>query len=479
MLTNPTGQRKTMKKDNKSGAKNTAKIDAIEVTPDTLSGRGGLVFFVRYLSGICLFPHIERMFGSIRKNKKGIRVSEIIKQMFCFFVDGTSRHLTFFDQLKKDEGYAAVIETQKETLVSSHGMKRFMRKLHFPRIYHFRRLLQQLFIWRLNHQRPALIKLGIDTMVMDNDDADKRQGVKPTYKDVKGFQPLQMTWNGKIVDAVFRGGDKHSNDKDTVQDMIGHIVALIRKKYSKDVPIIILMDSGFFDQKIYAYCEGLGVGYVCGGKLYKDIKEYISGHGPEEWKTHGKDKDRWEYIDFEDRRETWEKGRRALYCRYMTDKNGQLEFDFVRKDTVIYTNLGMGEKIDDQLRKIEQMGLVESDEIIAMYHGRGSDELVHRGLKDFHPEQLPFEKFETNAAWYYCLLLAFFLFETFKEDVGSPVVSITAYASTVRRKVIDVAVKVCRHGGKIILKVTRSGWEDLKFPRLWDLSGSPPLFQWS
>ena len=42
--------------------------------------------------------------------------------------------------------------------------------------------------------KPPVVILGLDTMVMDNDDAPKRHGVKPTYKKVLGSQPLQMTW---------------------------------------------------------------------------------------------------------------------------------------------------------------------------------------------------------------------------------------------------------------------------------------------
>ena len=41
--------------------------------------------------------------------------------------------------------------------------------------------------------------LGLDTMVMDNDEAKERQGVKPTYKKVDGFQPLQMTWGRSML----------------------------------------------------------------------------------------------------------------------------------------------------------------------------------------------------------------------------------------------------------------------------------------
>ena len=119
-----------------------------------------------------------------------------------------------------------------------------------------------------NGKKPEIIELGIDTMVMDNDDALCRHGVKSTYKKKKGFQPLQMNWGRFIVDAVFRGGDKHSNHGDTVLNMIRHMVIKIKRHYRWDVPIVIRMDSGFFDQKIFNLCEALHVGYVCGGKMY-------------------------------------------------------------------------------------------------------------------------------------------------------------------------------------------------------------------
>ena len=49
---------------------------------------------------------------------------------------------------------------------------------------------------------------------------------------------LQINWGRLIVDAVFRGGDKHCNHGQTVSQMIRHMVSLIRKKYRPDVAII-------------------------------------------------------------------------------------------------------------------------------------------------------------------------------------------------------------------------------------------------
>ena len=455
-----------MKNYSKVYRKKELEISKIEMTSDRLTGRGGLTLFVAYLHQVRIFSLIDRFFGSIRKSKKGIAIFELFKQILCFMADGTSRHLTYFDQLAKDPGYAGGIETDMADMASSHRMKRFFNAFAWTRLFLFRRLLHTLFIWRLKIKQPDLIELGIDTMVMDNDDAQYRHGVKPTYKKKKGFQPLQMNWGRLIVDAVFRGGDKHSNHGNTVQQMIRHMVIKIRKQYRLDVPIIIRMDSGFFDQKIFNLCEGLKIGYVCGGKLYKDIKAVAGASADKTWSRYcsGK-KDYWEYIEFGSKRKTWDRFRRAIYCRLINDGD-QVYLPGCRPDTVIITNIGQGQDIDNLLSTIGAEDYLTADGIVACYHERGSDELANRALKDFGHEQLPFKKFNPNAAWYYCMLLGHFLMESFKEDVGTPIVPVGAYATTVRRKLIDIAGKVVFHSGKTILKVSAVCFENLHLPEL-------------
>ena len=53
---------------------------------------------------------------------------------------------------------------------------------------------------------------------------------------------------------------------------------------------------------------------------------------------------------------------------------------------------------------------------------------------------------------------------------------IVTYATTVRRKLIDIAAKIVKTSGKIILKVTQAAWNTLKFDELCERSGSPPIF---
>jgi len=453
-------------------------LDGVEVTSDTLTGRGGLALFSRYVRNIEILPHVDRLFGSMRKSSKGLPVATLFHQLFCFFLDGTSRHLVRFDALKQDEGYAAAIETQPGQMASSHAIKRFFGAFWWPRIWLFRRLLLHLFVWRLKLEAPSAVILGIDAMVMDNDEANVRHGVQPTYKKVKGFAPLQMTWGRFLIDAVFRGGKKHSNSGDSVAQMVRHVVTQIRKHYRAGVPIVVRLDSGFFDQKLFELFEDLGVGYICVGKLYNDIKAFAAQAPASVWSEYKRLDQVWRYLEFGNRRGNWKKMRRAILSRPLAE-DGQWLLEFARPDTVLYTNLGMGEDIDRLLQDAGLAHWTEPEHVIRLHHTRGADELVHRALKEFGSQTLPFKRFAANAAFYYTMAVAFFLFECFKEDVTEPVLPITSYATTLRRKAIDFAAKIVRTGGRTILKVTQATWNELQIPKLWALSRSPPRFTWA
>lgn len=452
----------------------TYRIAKVATTSDTLTSRGGLALFVRYLSQIQIAPLLEGAFGHLRKSRKGLPLWSLFQQLFCFLLDGTSRHLRYFDHLKADPGYAATLETASTHMASSHAMKRFFKAFAWVAGGSFRRILNQLFVWRLQLGRPQMIEATIDTMVLDNDEAPKRHGVQPTYQKVKGFQPLQMIWAGKIVDAVFRGGRKHSNAGHTVVNMLRRMVPLMRQACGSHVVIIIRFDSGFFDEAILRTCDELQVGVIMTGKMYPTIKAYVGAQDPAQWAAYDNGHQEWEYLEFGWRCESWTRHYRTLYTRAVTEPDGQRLLDFARPDNVILTNLGLNAAVLAHASVDDRAHWTQPETLIASHHRRGADELPHRGLKDFGFEELPFKRFPANAAFYYCMLIAFFLSETFKEDVLVEVLPITSYATTVRRMVIDIAAKVIWTGGQIILKVTQSVMTTLRFAQLWARCQSPP-----
>jgi hypothetical protein len=453
-----------MAKDTSIPEKKKEQIHAIQATDDQLTTRSCLSLFAIYLRSIQLFPIIERLFGKLRKNKKGLPITELFVQILSFFMDGTSRHLTGFDQLQKEESYLDVVGSER--LASSHAIKRFFGAFSHCRVYLFRRLLQDLFIWRLKLTKPPVIILGIDTTVFDNDDAPKRHGVQPTYKKVKGFQPLQMNWGRYVVDAVFRGGKKHSNHGDTVDMMLWHIVEKIRKEYQKDVPIIVRMDAGFYDEDLFETCEWLQIGYLCGSKQYANVLDLATD--ATDWQAFKKntdDRKSWIYTDFLCKQRRWKKERRTIFSA-LCEGDGQDMLDGLCRDMVIITNLGKGEAIDAQLRAIGEEQWLETETLLAQYHDRGTDELTNRALKTFSHEQLPFKRFTANAAWYYMMLLGNNLFESFKEDVTESVIPVSVYADTFRRQFIKTAGKMVRHAGQLIMKVPRAAFERLQLDQL-------------
>ncbi len=85
-----------------------------------------------------------------------------------------------------------------------------------------------------------------------------------------------------------------------------------------------------------------------------------------------------------------------------------------------------------------------------------------------------FKRFFANSAFYYCMVISFFLFECFKEDVLYEVMQIVNYATTVRRKVLAFAAKIAKTRHEKIFKITTKIMKKLNFMNLWDKCLNPP-----
>ena len=442
------------------------RITKLGVTTDTLTSRGGMAFFVKYVEAIGIVGLLLAKFEGIKKSAKGVSVRNLFLQALYFFFDGTSHHLSYFDDLKKDTGYTAVVELPSREVASSHAMKRFFGAFHIFLAGAFRWVLKELFIWRLKLTAPRMVLLTLDTMVMDNDEAVKREGCDPTYKKVKGFQPLHLIWEGKIVDAIFRRGKRHSNYGKDVEKMIRGIVTLIRTRYDASTVIVIRLDAGFFDEANFKLCDDLGISFIATGKVYKAIKTKVAAIGEDEWKDYDNGRQTWSYAGFEYQCDKWDRGYRALYTRPKYEGQQRL-LEFARPDNIIVTNLASGEPALEKMPADLQQYWLNDEWVIYNHHQRGADELPHRGVKEFGSEQLPFQRFAANQAYYYLMLVSFFLFETFKEDTLQDILPITSYATTIRRKLVDFAAKVVRKGRELTLKVPQAVMERLKLQTLW------------
>lgn len=446
-----------------------AKITKIEVTTDKISGRGGLFFFVKYVENICFYTLFENYFSFLKGSSKGLSCLQFIKQLVAWFIDGTDMSMRSFDRRKNDKAYASLLENRPNEMATSHQIKRMFRSFIFIGQWLFRSILLEMFIWRLHVEQPKLIILFGDSVVFDNNDAEKRQGVEPTYKKKKGFQPMQLSWGPYVVDALFRAGNVHCNHGSDFMKAVGRLIRAIRTRY-KDVPIILLTDSGFMDDQNFRFFEErLGIHYVCAGKLYNDIKQYVEALPVDAFSQYNKS---WTFVEFANRLKSWSTFRRCIFTSQETEDNGQLTFEFARPDSLLYTNIGQNKELDDKLVQAGGADYLTAEKIIESNHSRGRFELVHRSQKEFAGrEQLPFKRFGMNRAFYYFMVMSHFLYEAYKRDVARDILPVVSYPNTFRRVMIDFAAKIVSTGGQVILKVTQTIYDSLKIPDLWTAIG--------
>ena len=452
------------------------KITNIGITNEIISGRGGLSFALRYIDNLGLLNIIENRYGHFRKSSKGDRISEIVRQIIAYFINGDHHAISGFDSLKNDKSYAAILERNATELSGSAKVKRFFRKFKSTEFAGFRSILNDMFIWRLKTEKPDVIVLHLDTMVLDNDDAKVREGVKPTYKQVCGYQPLQINWGPYIIDMHFRSGEKHSNHGNDAQNAIRRIVKLIRERYDSKTPIIISADSGFLsDDNLCFFEDELKVHYVIIGKLYQSIYSRLEDLDiPVCAKVDRGDKS-WNCCDFASKLDSWDRERRTILTSLLCNDD-QYVLEGIR-DTVMYTNLGISEQLDYELKSRQHDSYMTTVGVVGLAHHNGHEELNHRSIKDFiGTEHLPFKRFGMNGAYYSLMVISHFLMEAFRMDVAADIIPKRCYPARLRREIIDIAVKIVNTGRKVILKATSEVWDRLNLNVLWQKCNCDPMW---
>ena len=233
------------------------KIKLLETTQECLSSRSGLAPYVNFLNGTAIAAELERTLIHLRKSKKGIALNDTFFQLLLFFADGTDKCLKGFDKLKDNKAWQK-LHGGKKTL-NTGQLKRLLEKVSKREMELLRPLIRQIFLSALKVSNPDKVILFLDSSVYDNDGAKCRAGVKPTYKKKKGYHPINLIWHGLYVDTVFQRGDYSTNHDGVAIKMLQEITPLIREALGEEVQIIVRMDGGYYDQKIFAACDELSI----------------------------------------------------------------------------------------------------------------------------------------------------------------------------------------------------------------------------
>jgi hypothetical protein len=430
------------------------KIKSVDTTKECLSSRSGLAPYVNFLNGSAIADELEETLIHLRKSKKGIALSDSFFQLLLFFADGTDQCLDGFDKLKDNKAWQK-LHGCKRTL-NTGQLKRLLEKVSKREMELLRPLIRQIFLSALKVSNPDKVILFLDSSVYDNDGAKCRAGVKPTYKKKKGYHPINLIWHGLYVDTVFQRGDYSTNHDGVAIKMLQEITPLIREALGKDIQIIVRMDGGYYDQKIFAVCDELNIKFICAGKRYRD-HQYLEEKSLDNFDgIFRNNTSQWHFCRFQERRITWSDKMqyRALFLR-ATEEDGEALLGLDSR--IILTNLDEKGCTDEQIIKYD--------------HSRGADELTHRAAKEFSDEKMPCLDYHVNAFWYTLSIIAFNLFQVFKRNIAC--FPYNAYPNTVRRKLFDLAGKIVGGGHSFKLRITEWKMKELKFDKIWQRSLIP------
>ena len=77
------------------------RIKRVEITNDTLTSRGGISLFVKYLQAIDIVRLLLEKFGGLKKIRKGVTLQNFFLQVLCFFMEGTKKWTPKFGPVAK------------------------------------------------------------------------------------------------------------------------------------------------------------------------------------------------------------------------------------------------------------------------------------------------------------------------------------------------------------------------------------------
>ena len=445
---------KKNKKTRTQGKNCRKKIKSVETTDECLSSRSGIFPFANLLNSSKVDLRLEDLLSHLRKSSKGIRLSEAFFQILLFFADGTEKSLDAFDKLKKNEAWKK-LHGCKNSLGTAQ-LKRLLGKVTPQEIELLRPLIRQIFLKALKDLKPDKVLLFLDSSVYDNDGAKCRAGVKPTYKKKKGYHPINLIGLGLYVDTVFQPGNHSTNHDDVAIQMLRKITPLIRQTLGEDIQIIVRMDGGYYDQKIFSACDELKIKFICAGKRYKDHKHLEEKTLQNFDGVFQNNNSAWRFCRFQESRSKWpdKMKYRALFLRAI-EENGEALLGLDSR--IILSNMSEADCSDEQLIKYD--------------HSRGADELTHRAAKEFSAEKMPCLDYHANALWYTLSIIAFNLFQVFKRNVAC--FSFNAYPNTVRRKLFDLAGKIVKGSNQLKLKISEWDMKRLDFSKIWKRSLIP------
>ena len=405
----------------------------LEFSEEEITPYAGLALYAEMYKAIGLDKEIDMTF-SAPGSGAGFKANTYIEPLVLMRIGG-GKYIEDIRKIAVDKGLRRITEIEK--VPSGDAIGDWLRRSSYKKIEDMKEVNDSFTLRILRRSKQDKFTLDIDAMEIEAE----KSTAEYTYNKVKGYMPLlgfipEIDW---CCGYEFREGNVTPQERNyeftkEIIEKVGSIGKKIRNFRS---------DSAGYQAKLMNYLNSEGIKYTITADQDEAVKEAIGTIKASEWKLL-KDRDGIvtdrEYAQVIHTMNKTDHTFRLIVQRW---KNNQQ--DLFEKTQEYYYHVIATNYLDEEKT---------SEEVIRWHNGRCNSENYNKELNNgFNLEYLPCGEFGANGVWFAVAVLAYNLFIASKIYLF-PKSWLKKTISTVRWQFIQMAGRIIKHGGRIIVKIS-------------------------
>jgi len=400
----------------------------LATTDEQLTAHGGLALFGEFLQAMNLPSQLDAALPA-PGSRVGYHPSQFVGPLLLM-LHGGGRTLEDLRQIREDVGLRTMLRLSMLPSADATGdwLRRMGEKAGLARLA----VVNQHQIRRALKREPlTAYTLDIDaTQIV----AEKREA-QWTYKGERGYMPMlgHLAENGLVIGEEFREG----NEAPATCNL--EFIQACAAQMPKGKRIAqVRADSAAYQAELFNWCEEHTVTFAIGGVQDTAVQAAIAAIPASQWQP---------YRD----------GHLAETVHCMAKTKHAFRLIVLRRP--VQQDLFAAEAPSLRYTLIATNRAGNPEEIVRWYNQRGetSENRIKELKLGFGMERLPCGTFAANAVFFRIGVLAYNLFVLFKL-LALPRAWSRCQVRTVRWRLYQVAGKVVRHAGAVILKVQQWLW---------------------
>lgn len=399
----------------------------LSTTRARITPRAGLALVWRMAQRLGVRAKIARALGHLKRRQRGFSVVEHALDWVATFVCGGQSASDL--RVLRADGAALELAGRAASIAPRTG-REFLSRFDRRSVGRLSQVVGETAAQVGAEARVRTATLDVDATFIES----HKRGAKRSYHGEPGYYPMLGFW--AETQACLLGQWRDGNVSPSSGAPL-FLAQLVRRLPSGIERVRVRSDSAWFNHTVMDWCAGHGIEFAITGQKNTHMIDVIEAIAVEQWEPFetgraGADQIAETVYSFEHGAHAW----RIIVVRAPMR---QLEmFEGLYEYRVVITNMGWDKR-----------------RLVRWHRERATSENWIKELKaGFGLEQLPSGRFESNAAYFQLVLLAYNLICALKR-LALPAAFALSTIKTLRFHFIHIAAVVVRHARQLVVKLAQ------------------------